>query len=104
MGRSMPTMAGACGASQMASRSYVFGRDDSNSAAAPIDGSNAQVRPLFSCCCHAHHLASYLIGAWSVKTVDHDLLFDCEKGRLCLTMSMHLMGEASCGANSSVWA
>ena len=46
MGRSVPVMAaGARNASQMASRSYVFGRDDSNSAAAPTDGSSAQVPP-----------------------------------------------------------
>lgn len=45
MGRSVPAMAAARGASQMASRSYVFGRDDSNSAAAPTDGSGAQVQP-----------------------------------------------------------
>lgn len=50
MGRNVPVMAGARGASQMASRSYVFGRDDSNSAAALTDGSNAQVH-LLSCCC-----------------------------------------------------
>lgn len=43
MGRSVPALAAARGASQMASRSYVFGRDDSNSAAAPTDGSGAQV-------------------------------------------------------------
>ena len=54
MGRSMPSMAGARGASQMASRSYVFGRDDSNSAAAPMDSSNAQVQLLSPCCCHTH--------------------------------------------------
>lgn len=66
MGRSMPSMAGARGASQMASRSYVFGRDDSNSAAAP---SNAQVQLLSPCCCHTHHLFSYLIGIRSVKIV-----------------------------------
>ena len=38
MGRSVPVLAGARGASQMASRSYVFGRDDSNGAAVSTDG------------------------------------------------------------------
>ena len=38
MGRSVPALTGARAASQMASRSYVFGRDDSNSAAPPTDG------------------------------------------------------------------
>lgn len=62
MGRSVPVMAGARGASQMASRSYVFGRDDSNGAAAPTDGSNVQVQLLSCCCCccHTHHLLSEL--------------------------------------------
>ena len=48
MGRSVPVLAGAWAASQMASRSYVFGRDDSNSAAAPTDGvsGGGQVQPL----------------------------------------------------------
>ena len=40
MGRSLPVLTGARGVSQAASRSYVFGRDDSNSAAAPADGSS----------------------------------------------------------------
>ena len=61
MRRSVPVMAGARGASHMASRSYVFGRDDSNSAAVPTDGSNAQVQLLSACCCcccccHTHEL------------------------------------------------
>ena len=58
MGRSVPVMPGARGASQMASRSYVFGRDDS---AGPTDGSNAQVQLLSCyccCCCHTFRLLS----------------------------------------------
>ena len=47
LGRSVSVLAGARAASQMASRSYVFGRDDSNSAAAPTEGpsNTAQVQP-----------------------------------------------------------
>ena len=39
MGRSLRVLTGARGVSQAASRSYVFGRDDSNSTAALADSS-----------------------------------------------------------------
>ena len=41
MGRSVPALTLSRAASQMASRSYVFGKDDSNSAAPPTDGPGA---------------------------------------------------------------
>ncbi len=53
MGRSVPSLTASRGASQMASRSYVFGKDDSNSGAPLTDGpgGTAPVSSLLAC----HH-------------------------------------------------
>ena len=44
MGRSIPVVSGARAASQVTSRSFVFGRGDSNSAAPPEDGTDNVVQ------------------------------------------------------------
>ena len=51
MGRSVPSLTASRGASQMASRSYVFGKDDSNSGAPLTDGPDgtAPVPSLLAC-------------------------------------------------------
>lgn len=56
MGRSIPVVNGARAVSQMASRSFVFGRGDSNSAGPPDDGMDTAVQVCASCTtlCHSH--------------------------------------------------
>lgn len=51
MGRSVPSLTAPRGASQMASRSYVFGKDDSNSGAPITAGpdNTALVSSLLAC-------------------------------------------------------
>lgn len=51
MGRSFPSLTASRGASQMAGRSYVFGKDDSNSGAPLTDGPDgtALVPSLLAC-------------------------------------------------------